>query len=81
MKSSESITHPDRNTNLFNTSQATQILYPRHIKIYSETNTAQQKQRKQLISTNIKNALAYRFQPMQRLQPIFKTDGIRNFMA
>ena len=41
---------------------------------------AQQKQRKQFILTDDKNILTYCFQPMQRLQPNFKTDGIRNFM-
>ena len=41
---------------------------------------AQQKQRKQLILTDNKNISTYRFQPMQRLQPNFITDGIRNFM-
>ena len=42
---------------------------------------AQQKQRKQLILTDIKNIFTYRFQPIQRLQPKFMADGIRNFMA
>ena len=42
---------------------------------------AQQKQRKQLILTNDNNIFTYCFQPIQRLQPNFKTDGIRNFMA
>ena len=41
---------------------------------------AQQKQRKQLILTDNKNISTYRFQTMQRLQPNFITDGIRNFM-
>ena len=41
---------------------------------------AQQKQRKQLILTDDKNIFTYCFQPVQRLQPNFKTDGIRNFM-
>ena len=42
---------------------------------------AQQKQRKQLILANSKNIFAYRFQPIQRLQPNFMTNGIRDFMA
>ena len=42
---------------------------------------AQQKQRKQLILTDGKNIFTYCFQPIQRLQPNFTTDGIRNFMA
>ena len=41
----------------------------------------QQKKRKQLILTNNKNISTYRFEPIQRLQPNFITDGIRNFMA
>ena len=41
---------------------------------------AQQKQRKQLILTVNKNISTYRFQSIQRLQPNFMTDGIRNFM-
>ena len=41
---------------------------------------AQQKQRKQLILTDDKNIFTYCFQPIQRLQANFKTDGIRNFM-
>ena len=41
----------------------------------------QQKQRKQLILTDNKNIFTYRFEPMQRLQPNFITDGIRNFMV
>ena len=41
---------------------------------------AQQKQSKQLILTDGKNIFIYCFQPIQRLQPNFKTDGIRNFM-
>ena len=40
----------------------------------------QQKQRKQLILTDNKNISTYRFQSVQRLQPNFMTDGIRNFM-
>ena len=40
---------------------------------------AQQKQRKQLILTDGKNISTFCFQPVQRLQPHFKTDGIRNF--
>ena len=42
---------------------------------------AQQKQRKQLILTDDKNIFSYCFQPIQRSQPNFTTDGIRNFMA
>ena len=42
---------------------------------------AQQTQRKQLILTDDKNIFTYCFQPIQRLQPNIKTDGIRNFMA
>ena len=42
---------------------------------------AQQKQRKQLILTDDKNIFTYCFQPIQRLQPNFTTDGIRNFMT
>ena len=41
---------------------------------------AQQKQRKQLILTDDKNIFTYCFQPIQRLQPNIKTDGIKNFM-
>ena len=41
----------------------------------------QQKQRKQPILINDKNIFTYCFQPIQRLQPNFTTDGIRNFMA
>ena len=41
---------------------------------------AQQKQRKQLILTDDKNIFTYCFLPIQRLQPNFNTDGIRNFM-
>ena len=42
---------------------------------------AQQKQRKQLILTDNQNISAYHFQPIQRLQPNFITDDIKNFMA
>ena len=42
---------------------------------------AQQKQRKQLILTDNQNISIYHFQPIQRLQPNFITDGIRIFMA
>ena len=42
---------------------------------------AQQKQRKQPILTNNLNISTYHFQPIQRLQPYFITDGIRIFMA
>ena len=56
MSFSEFITHPNRSTNLFNTTQTTQILYPqRRKKKNSETDTTQQKQRKQLILTDSKN--------------------------
>ena len=41
----------------------------------------QQKQRNKLILTDVRNIFTHCFQPMQRLQPNFKTDGIRNFMA
>ena len=41
---------------------------------------AQQKQHKQLILTDDKNIFACCFQLIQRLQPNFKTDGIRSFM-
>ena len=41
---------------------------------------AQQKQCKQLILTDNKNIFTYRFQPIQRLQPNFLTDGIKNYM-
>ena len=41
---------------------------------------AQQKQGKQLILTDGKIIFIYCFQPIQRLQPNFKTDGIRNFI-
>ena len=40
-----------------------------------------QKQRKQPILTDFsKNSFTYRFQPIQRLQPKFMADGMRNFM-
>ena len=42
---------------------------------------AQQKQRKQIILTDNLNISIYHFQPIQRLQPNFITDGIRIFMA
>ena len=42
---------------------------------------AEQKQLKQLILTDNQNISAYHFQPIQRLQPNFITDGIRIFMA
>ena len=42
---------------------------------------AQQKQRKQLILTDDKNISTSCFQPIERLQPNFTTDAIRNFMA
>ena len=41
---------------------------------------AQQKQRKQLLLNDGKNIFTYCFQPIQRLQPNFKTYAIRNFM-
>ena len=41
---------------------------------------AHQKQRKKLILTDSENIFTYRFQLIQRLQPNFMTDGIRNFM-
>ena len=81
MNFSEFITHPNRYTNLFNTTQTTQILYLLHRKKKSDTDPAQQKQRKQLILTDSKNIFIYSFQPVQRLQPNFTTDGIRNSMA
>ena len=40
----------------------------------------QQKKRKQLILTDDENIFTYCFQPIQRLQPNFKTDDKRNFM-
>ena len=40
----------------------------------------QQKQCKQLILTDDKNIFTYCFQPIRRLQPNFKIDGIRKFM-
>ena len=42
---------------------------------------AQQKQCKQLILTDDKNIFTHCYQPMQRLQPNFKTDGMKTFMA
>ena len=41
---------------------------------------AQQKQCKQFILTDDKNIFTYCFQPIQCLQPNFKTDDIKNFM-
>ena len=41
----------------------------------------QKKQRKQLILTDNNNISTYCFGSIQRLQPYFITDGIRNFMA
>ena len=41
----------------------------------------QQKKRKQLILTDNKYISTYRFEPIQRLQLSFITDGIRNFMT
>ena len=40
----------------------------------------QQKNRKQLILINDENIFTYCFQPIQLLQPNFKTDGITNFI-
>ena len=40
----------------------------------------QQKQHKKLILTDNKNIFTYCFQPIQRLQPNFVTDGTRNFI-
>ena len=40
----------------------------------------QQKQRKELILIDNKNTFNQRFQPIQRSQPIFMTDGIRNLI-
>ena len=60
---------------MFNTTQTTQVLYPQHKKI------KKQKQRKQIILTNNKNIFTYYFQPIQRLQPDFTTDGIGKFVA
>ena len=42
---------------------------------------AQQKQRKQPILIDGKNIFIDCFQPIQRLQPDFASDGIRNFMT
>ena len=42
---------------------------------------AQQKQRKQPILIDGNNIFTYCFQPIQRLQPDFTTNGIRNLMA
>ena len=42
---------------------------------------AQQKQRKQLILTDNQNISNYHFQPIQRLQLNFITDGIKNFVS
>ena len=47
----------------------------------SETDRAQQKQRKQLILTDSEKIFTYSFQPTQRLQPNFVTDGIFNLMV
>ena len=41
----------------------------------------QQKQRKQIILTNNLNISTYHFQPIQRFQPNFITDGIRIFIV
>ena len=42
---------------------------------------AQQKQQKQPILTDGKNIFNYCYQPIQRSESNFTTDGIRNFMA
>ena len=42
---------------------------------------AQQKQRQQPNLIDGKNVFTYCFQPIQRLQPDFTADGIRNFIA
>ena len=49
------ITHPKRSTDLFNTIQTTQILYPQRRKKSYETNPAQEKQHKEFILTDSKN--------------------------
>ena len=41
------------------------------------TNPAQKGKLKQLVLTDSKNIFTYRFQPLQRLQPNFMTDGRR----
>ena len=41
----------------------------------------QLKERKELTLTDNKNISTYRFEPIQRLQPHFITDDIKNFMA
>ena len=48
---------------------------------YLQNRKKPQKHRKQLILTDSKNILTERFQPIQRLQANFITDGIRNFMT
>ena len=63
------ITHPKRSTDLFNTIQTTQILYPQRRKKSYETNPAQEKQHKEFILTD---SNAYK--------PNFMTDDLRNFM-
>ena len=45
------------------------------------TNPTQQTQHKQLALTDNNNIFTSHLQPIQRLQPIFMTDGIRNFLA
>ena len=77
MRFFEFITHPDRfvqhnpnNPNSLSTTQKKQFWdWP------WTTETT-----KQLILTDSKNILTSRFQPIQRLQPNFKTDGIRKFI-
>ena len=66
--------HPKRSTDLFNLNN------PNSLSI-TKKKILQQKQRKQLILSDRKNIFTYHFQPIQRLQPNFLTDGIRIFMA
>ena len=75
MSFSELTTHLNRYTNLFSTTQTTQILYPQHRKKITEATKTT------YFLTNGKNILTKRFQSIQRLQPNFTTDGIRNFVA
>ena len=80
MNFSKLITHLDRSANLFNSTQTTQILYPqRRKKIWDWDYTTETAQTTYL--TDKKNIYTQRFEPIQRLQPNFITDGIRNFMA
>ena len=48
--------------------------------LWQRTFKGQQKQRKQLTIIDDKNIFTYSFQPIQRLQPNFKIEGIRNFI-